>query len=409
MNRKTYLTSLLILSIAAVMFSACKEKEDVAVPTTSSGYVLALRAQDGATATADYLLTASDLMTGTISATGKGIEQDGWCYYGATGNTFCSFGYSQNQAVGYKVENGTLVEKGKFIFERMDCTNPVGDGKTLVSIGAPWGGGSYDCNLQIVDVESMSIQKSVKHPIYKSKDSTGNQLNAWPTDSYVENGKLYVSFYPLNGVSWETPQTDTAYVSVFEYPSLTYLKTFKDTRTGPIGYYGDQPCIIKDENGNHYTISNTSIIAGFTQSTKPSGILKIKAGTDSFDKDYFFNVEADKGYKVLTATYVGNGLAVARVVVKDDASMGTWGTFTKEKVPCKMVILDLFNKTVTDVANIPMHSGQYQTPFLVENGKVYVSISTIAENYIYKIDPLTATGTKGAKIEGVEIQGFFKY
>jgi hypothetical protein len=38
-----------------------------------------------------------------------------------------------------------------------------------------------------------------------------------------------------------------------------------------------------------------------------------------------------------------------------------------------------------------------------------VSISTIAENYIYKIDPLTATGTKGAKIEGVEIQGFFKY
>jgi hypothetical protein len=156
-------------------------------------------------------------------------------------------------------------------------------------------------------------------------------------------------------------------------------------------------------------LSNSSINSGFTQSTKQSGILKISAGTDEFDKDYFFNVEAISGYKVLVATYVSNGLAVARVV-KDDESFGLWGTFSYSgKQPCKMVVLDLINKKVTEVADVPMHGGQYKTPLFVEDGKVYASINSGTDRYIYQIDPKTAKGVKGAKIEGREIQAFYKY
>lgn len=407
-------TTVVLLSLGIGMFQSCKTKEKDVIPV-EEGYVLGFRAQNGAATSsendADYLLTVKTLMSGTISSTGNGIEQNGWCYYTHTGGTYLVQGYQDNNAVGYKVENGLLVEKGRFAFERMDCTNEVGDNKTLVSIGAPWGGGSYDCNIQLIDMERIGIASAKKHPLYfaSATDSAKTRLNMWPTGTYVENGKLYVSFYPLNGTTWETPLTDTAYVSIFEYPSLSYIKTIKDTRTGPIGYYGDPTCIIKDENGNHYTLSNTSVNSGFTQSTKPSGILRINAGSDEFDKDYFFNVEGASGFKVLAAAYVSNGLAVARVV-KDDPSFGAWGTFSYSGLqPCKMVILDLIKKTVTEVADVPMHGGQYKTPFLVENEKVYVSINAGTEKHIYQIDPKTAKGTKGAKIEGREIQAFYKY
>ena len=44
-----------------------------------TGYVLGLRATEG-DASADYIVTADDLMTGTITSEGQGIEQAGWSY-----------------------------------------------------------------------------------------------------------------------------------------------------------------------------------------------------------------------------------------------------------------------------------------------------------------------------------------
>jgi len=68
----------------------------------------------------------------------------------------------------------------------------------------------------------------------------------------------------------------------------------------------------------------------------------------------------------------------------------------------------LEGKTVTDVANIPLHAKRYTSPILVENGKAYVSIETASDAFVYQIDIETATGTKGAKIKGKTIKGFYK-
>lgn len=405
MKKTTLLLATLFVGLILGL-SSCKKDETAKNEDSPSGYLLGFRSAGDPSA--DYFLNTNTLSSGSISASGVGFELEGWNYYAKAGNTYFNMDYTNNLCTGYTVENGTLTELGQIAFDRMDCLFK-GDNNNLVAIGAPWGGGSYDCQLQILN-ESVAITKNISHPIYTLyQDSL--RLNAWPTCSYVQNGKLYVSFYPLNGVTWETPFTDTAYVSVFTYPGLEYQTTFKDTRTGPIGFYASQPAILEDENGNHYTISSSSIAAGFTQNTKPSGILKINSGESSFDPNYFFNVE-DLGYKVMTGVYTGNGKVVARVISSSlDQSVPSWAAFSVMEAPiCNIAVLDLNAQTITIVDDVPLHGGQYNTPFFQENGKVWMSITTDASNaFLYAIDPSNATAAQGARIQGSEIQALFKY
>lgn len=380
-----------------------------------SGYVVGLRATEG-DASADYIVSVDDLMSGVITSEGQGIEQSGWSYYTAVGDNYLSIGYTLNECIGYKVDAGELYLNSKFVFERIDCVGPL-EGDSFLAIGAPWGGGSYDCQLQVVDAGDVAITKTVKHPIYESYfyvDSLDEEvrLNAWPTSTHLAGDKLYVSFYPLHGTSWETPLVDKAYVTVYSYPGLEYLKTIEDDRTSPIGYYGGQPSLVTTESGDIYTISSSSYFAGFTHVSQPSGVLRIKAGATEFDQDYFFNVEEDYGYKIQNAVYAGGGKAVARISdpESDTGREVQWAGFGNFDV-MEVAVIDLEARTLTRVSEIPVHAGQYQTPYLVEDGKVYMSIrqNETGKAYVYRIDPETATAERGAEIDGIELQGIFKH
>ncbi|WP_421874073.1 DUF4374 domain-containing protein [Marinoscillum sp.] len=407
----------LIALLATTVFSSCDSDDPEPGEGTEgwSGYVVGLRATEG-DASADYIVTADDLMSGTITSDGQGIEQAGWSYYASYGDNYFSLGYTLNECIGYRIDEGELYLNSKFVFERIDVVGELDD-DTFLAIGAPWGGGSFDCQLQVVDANDVSITRTVNHPIYESfyyVDSLDAevQLNAWPTSVHRAGDRVYVSLYPLHGTSWLTPNVDKALVSVYSYPDLEYIKTFEDDRTSPVGYYGGQPSLVVDEGGDIYTISSSSFFAGFTHVSKPSGILKINAGETEFDSDYFFNVEEEYGYKILNAKYVGNGKAVARVseASEDISADLQWAGFGNYDV-LKVVIVDLEAQTITDVNDIPVHAGQYQTPYLVEDGKVYMSIrqNSTGEAYVYLIDPETATAERGAQIDGIELQGIFKH
>ncbi|SEO99772.1 DUF4374 domain-containing protein [Niastella yeongjuensis] len=409
--KSRYSQTILILLTIAVLLSGCYKPKSHFLQAGGS-YILALRTQ-GATATSDYLLTQDTINNAAkvVSSTGNGIEQLAWCYFGAAGKTVFSFSYGTNNVgIGYGInEGGALYEKGRISFERMDCFGK-GDDSTLIAIGAPWGGGSYDCQIQLIDANDIRIRKKRLTPLYMW--SPLDVLNKWPTSIVVNDNKMYVSFYPLDGGTWNTEYTDTAYVTIFSYPGLDSLTTIKDSRTGPIGLYGNQIGMMKAENGDIYTVSPSSFAAGYTQVTKKSGILRIKNGQQSFDPSYFFDVEtASGGAKLLTAAYAGDGLLVARLQLPgtDDIN-AVWGAFEVTNPICKMAIIDLNNKTVTDIADIPVHGGQYGAQWLVEEGKVYASITSTpaGEARIYAIDPLTATATRAAKIEGLEVPAIYK-
>lgn len=404
---KTTRFILLAAVAASTVLSSCKKKKtNEEEPSITSGYFVGLMAESGG-AEAEYVLTTADLMSGTISATGVGTEQEGWMYYHkAPNNKYMAFDYTNLACTGYVLNNGVIEESGSFIFDRADVLTNLPNGNVL-AIGAPWGGGSYNTKLQTINPSTMAITNTVQHPLYTAYNDTMAQLNMWPTHTFVDGDKLYVSFYPLHGSSWDTELTDTAYVSVFSYPGMVYQTTFKDSRTSPIGYYGGSPCIITDENGDHYTLSSSSLAAGFTQSTKPSGILKINSGATAFDASYFFNIEA-LGYKLLTGAYAGNGKVVARVVPNgNDNAM--WGAFSVDNPICKIAVIDLYSQTFTIVDDVPLHGGQYFTPFLVENGKVFISVNNGTSAYVYRVDPSTNSAQQGALINGNQLKCFFKF
>lgn len=64
-------------------------------------------------------------------------------------------------------------------------------------------------------------------------------------------------------------------------------------------------------------------------------------------------------------------------------------------------VLDLNDKTIQIVNDIPAHMLLETTPYLVDDGKVYVPVYTqTGGGYIYKVDPANATAARGAQIEG---------
>jgi len=139
-------------AVCILLLAGCK-KDTGNNPDSPTGYLVGYRT--AGTPTADYFVNTSSLDSGVISATGNGVELQGWNYYGKSGNTFFAIDYTNNICKGFEVQNGVLTEKGQFVFERMDCMTEI-DENTMLAIGAPWGGGSYDCKIQLVNSSDIS-------------------------------------------------------------------------------------------------------------------------------------------------------------------------------------------------------------------------------------------------------------
>lgn len=395
--------SAVALLLTGLIVSCTKDDAMPEVPDDDK-YTIAIQVMGSNDEAADYLVQADNLSEGVITSAGQGIEQTGWRYFAHINNSVFSIGYyADNNAIAYKQnDDGDLFEYGRFVFEKtLDVLSPA-DNNTLLAMEVPRAGENNRI-LHVIDVENVSIQRKVETNIYKPE---GDSLVKWPTAMVVRDDKLFISFYPLSpSGNFSTPNVDTAQVAVFSYPDLEFEKVMNDTRTSPVGIYGNATGIIKSDNGDMYTFSSSSLAGGFTKQTKPSGILRIKNGETEFDPDYFLNIEeATQGGKIVYFAPAGNGKAVARIVVDDSA---LWGAFSVRNPICKLVIIDLEAATVTDVNGVPLHGGQYATPSLVENGKVYLNITTATEAHIYEIDPETATSVKGSAIEGLEAKGIF--
>lgn len=358
----------------------------------------------------EYLITKENIMEGEISAEGTGIEQTGWRFYYPVGKTLFASGYSDdNQCAAYVNNgNGSLQKKGGFIFENsLEMFGHSDDGSTLLGMEIPRAGFS-NRRLHFVDVNSALVSKIVGTKIFESQSDS---VVAWPTALQVRGNKLFVPFHKLDALGYFlTKSPDSAFIAVYSYPDVGTApeKIISDARTSNIGVNGSTTGLIETESGDLYSYSCGAVMAGFSPaSTKPSGILKIPAGSTDFDPTYFFNVEtAANGGKIFWFDYIGGGKAIARILTHDNGAV--WEAFGRTVFNQKLVILDLVNQTITDVANVPLHAKRYSSPVMVDNGKIYESIETETEAYVYQIDIASASGTKGAKIKGKTIKGFYK-
>ena len=227
----------------------------------------------------------------------------------------------------------------------------------------------------------------------------------------VRGDRLFIPFHKLDAKGFfTTPRADSAYVAVYSYPDVESApeKIIADGRTSNIGVNGATTGLIETESGDLYSFSSGAEMAGFSPaSTKPSGILRIPAGSTDFDPDYFFDVEAATGgEKLFWMDYVGGDKAIARLLTHDDG--GPWAAFGRSVFNQRLVILDLVEQTVTPVENVPLHAKRYTSPVEVHEGTVLVSIETADEAHVYEVDIASATATQGARIDGKTIKGFYR-
>ncbi|MCG8320102.1 MAG: DUF4374 domain-containing protein [Cytophagales bacterium] len=414
LNHKFSTYLIMALAVSSVLLSACDDDDPSAVPddgatsTSSGGIVMAFKSTGGNET--EFIISQDDIMTGEISAIGTGIEQTGWRFFYPVGKTLFSSGFSvDNQMAGY-ADNGAgyITQIGEFIFENaLEMFGASDDDQTLLAMEIPRSGFT-NRRLHFVDANTIFVKKIVGTRIF---ESTTDSLVAWPTALQVRGDKLFIPFQVLDAKgNFTTPRPDTAYVAVYSYPEMETepLKIIKDGRTSNIGVNGATTGLIEADNGDLYSFSCGTEMAGFAPAaTKPSGILRIKNGETDFDNSYFFNVEAATGGgKLFWFDYVGDNKAIARILTHDDG--GPWQAFERNYFNQRLVIIDLEGQTITEVANVPLHAKRYTSPVLVEDGKVYTSIETDTEAYVYQVDIANATATQGARILGKTIKGFFR-
>ena len=92
--------------------------------------------------------------------------------------------------------------------------------------------------------------------------------------------------------------------------------------------------------------------------------------------------------------YIGNGLVFAEVsTISPQTSADRWGDKS-----LKCCIIDLNNKTVRDIKEIPVHNG--------DGGRRFAAL--VDGTYIYQVDPQAATAVRGAKVSTTFVGGFFR-
>jgi hypothetical protein len=385
----------------AITAASCSKDKAADVTVGDKVYALGI-GNTTPTATTNYVLQTSDLMSGTLSLTNNGILQDGYRDYAFGGGKFFSIGgLGVTNVNTYSLDASSKLAELKgltFDMANVDFKDVDGTGKTMLGVSIPASPtAGLSAKFYTVDIASNTVGN--KKDVLMNSIHPSNQDWFLHTGMEVRGTQVFQTFYPINYATYATANTDTAYVAVYSYPGFVLEKVIKDTRTGPAGTFGTQSGIFKTESGDLYTVAHQGY--GYSKSTKAAGILKISAGTSVFDASYYFNTAtATNGGKIIHAKYIGNNKLFAEI--SNLTNSGQWAD-----AGLKFAIVDLANKTITAVANTPTFSGDGGRSFaaLVDDGKVYAAASVDGVCNIYQIDIATATCTKGAVVSATFVGG----
>src|SRR5690606_1063212 len=112
--------------------------------------------------------------------------------------------------------------------------------------------------------------------------------------------------------------------------------------------------LIKTEQGDVYAMSHSNKANGFSQTTKPAGIVRIKSGQTVIDPSYLFDVATVTGGKTIShMLYLGNGKVFVEINTADRAQQVSWSDG-----PLKSAVIDLNSKTINYIQGLPEHAGQ---------------------------------------------------
>ena len=235
---------------------------------------------------------------------------------------------------------------------------------------------------------------------------------AWVREGYAdliktESGGSGSGSYKEGELQW-TQYPDECWVAIFDDESLSSKRLIKtDKMSYACGRNKSQyyQMVWATEDGDIYVFSPSyaKVMADERQrTTLPAAVMRIKAGTEEFDADYYHNIEQlAEGRSFLRTWYVGGDKFLMLMYDQPLAPDVTM-------VANQLAIFDVASGELTNVTNLPspeLISGFGSAPY-AEDGKIYVTVTT-TNSYpaIYVIDASTAVASKGLTVEATQISG----
>lgn len=214
-----------------------------------------------------------------------------------------------------------------------------------------------------------------------------NEEKASLSDYIYKEGKILVPYIHYDA-SWAS--LPYAPLQIYDATTLEYEKTISDDRTAGLGLsvvssYGF------DETGNLYLISCPSNYWGGNEKM-PSGLLRINAGEDDFDPDYFLNLtNAFGGNHTAGFLYVGNNKAIVQVF---DSGQITEYSDYQWSFTIEHHVVDVISGE-TEKLDIPLSLYPRHALDLSRDGKGMIATTTQTESAIYIYDAQAGTLSKG--------------
>ena len=448
-------------TIALAVVAACETNTNIPTGGTQDNdavrpYVLATQGTFTGNTT-NALVTASDLNSGVVGMT-NGLVNDGasyWVFYGDKylygltynqGNAGTTRSYVMNddytlaaRPAEYAVRRFTTFG----IYDRYIMTFSTGDGPAEWADANGFIPKSFLVSYLDVEAETYATNNTLEEH-YLSENFLGN--GEFVTLAGVEevDGKIFSAAVPMGlsqygvkaeGGKWVKPGNEDlvkteaggsgsgAYkegeLQWTQYPDECWVAIFEDEtlaerkliRTDKISYACGRnksqyyQMIWTAESGDVYVFSPSyakSMADERQQTTLPAGVVRIKAGTEEFDPNYYVNIEAlTNGISFLRTWYIGGSKFL---MLMYDMPLAPATTMTASR----LAIFDVESASLTYVEGLPSAeriSGFGTAPYS-EDGKCYIAV-TLTDDYpaVYAIDAATAVATKGLTVEATQIGG----
>lgn len=410
MTQNLFKASLLVGLISFGLVSCSKKSDPAPGEGTNQNFVFVVTSEassEGGGA-GSYVVSTDNVKSGELSIVGKGIPSNE--YYFNVQNNYV-FGLAYNT-------QGPITPYG------FDATGKIKrhDDKTSNSM-RPGIFGNYgtkniiigSTNRNITDPVATLMNYSAASFLVQNRATVNlaelagdGKMSIW-TGLFQVGDKIYVPYQIADGAdTWggKITEADKTTIAIFSYPDLKLVKKISDIRGSFIGNWGGQQGIGVAANGDAYAWFTAGTTEGGIVPKNPSGLLRIKKGTDDFDASYFFNVEALGKGKIAR----GNHISGTKFLMTIYATSETGGTAGGQ---VKLGILDAEAKTLAIVSGAPVHdqSSFNNRVYTEKDGKTayYVMQEDNKEYYVYVIDIASATAKRGLHLKGItDVSAFTK-
>ena len=465
MKKNFFLTGLFATAMAGLTLTACDDDPSIGGgdggdDDNNAEYVIAASVTASGNTT-NVLVNAESLDEGTVTTINNGVVNDGATYWVFFKEQYLyALTYNQGEAGGTRSyimdASGELKKRSaefgvkRFttygIYDKYIMTSSTGDGPTewndengytpkvfLLSYLDPaaetfttndtqnkaylsenfLGTGEYVTLSGILEHNNKIYTAAVPMGLsqYGTKDQNGKWVLPGNEDLVKkESGGSNSRAYKKDELQW-TQYPNECWVAIFDDATMTSKKLIK---TDKISYAAGRmksqyyQMIWAADNGDVYVFSPSfakTMTDARQKTTLPAGVVRIPSGSTEFD-DYYCNLEAlTNGNSFLRSWHIADDYFMLLMYDRPLTETGY--------VANQLAIFKAGDKKLTYVTGLPSTdqiSGFGNEPY-VEKGNAYVTV-TFNEGggnpAIYKINPATATATKGLTIEATQVSGVGK-